>query len=125
MIDGTIVPENIRAVGAIYFASMVEELKFFDVADRLVELYLDGRLAIGRSDARSLLDAYWRNASATMSSAQRRDVYARAFGVRGGDDESLQNREFNDLWMRFVSSVSEFVKQEAADTVLRDRSPRT
>jgi hypothetical protein len=32
-------------------------------------------------------------------------VYARAFGLPGGDASVMPNREFNDLWLRFVSIV--------------------
>ena len=33
------------------------------------------------------------------------------------------NREFNDLWMRFISSVSSLVRQKTVDTLLRQSIP--
>ena len=40
-----------------------------------------------------------------LTTEQRRNVYARAFGLPGGDARVMSNREFNELWMRFVSIV--------------------
>jgi len=42
---------SIRAVGPIYAAAMLEELRLFDVMDRLVSLYQSGRLPIRRGGA--------------------------------------------------------------------------
>ena len=42
-----------------------------------------------------------------FSEIERRSLYARAFGIPGGDAvQGAPNREFKDLWLRFVSAVS-------------------
>jgi hypothetical protein len=114
-----IVSDNIRAVAAIHMSSMFEAMKAYDVADRLVELYQTGSLPVSHADGRRLLYEYWRQAPDRMTAAERRSLYARTLGRPGGDvgDDAggESNREFHDLWLRFVGSVSELARQHAAD----------
>jgi hypothetical protein len=115
-----IVADHIRAVAAIHVSSMFDAMKAYDAADRLVELYLTGFLPVSRSDGRRLLYEYWRHAPDGMTATERRGVYARTIGRPGGDggeDEGGEsNREFHDLWLRFVGRVSELARQPAADS---------
>jgi hypothetical protein len=46
-----IVADNIRALEPAYFAAMLEEMKVFQVADKLVELFQSGLLPIGHRRA--------------------------------------------------------------------------
>jgi len=43
--------------------------------------------------------------------------------VPGGDANGSANRDFNDLWMRFVSSVSQFMRQKSVDQIVRATFP--
>src|SRR5690349_7594522 len=79
---GEIVRENVEAMQVIYAASMLEETRVFDVADRLVELWASGVLPVGPREGRSALAAYERG---RLGRAERLDVYRRCFGVQGGD----------------------------------------
>src|SRR5262245_8745743 len=46
-------------------------------------------------------------------------VYRRAIGTPGGSGAQTQpNREFQDLWLRFVSSVGQFGRQQSVDSLL-------
>lgn len=119
----TIVPENIRALSPIYSAAMLDELGAYAVADRLVELFTQGQLPVRRRDADAVRAASWTEARAKVSKAQRQSFYARVFGMAGGDPGVSPNREFNDLWMRFVSSVSALARQHSTDTLLNRRPP--
>jgi hypothetical protein len=121
--DYRIVADNIRALQAIYFSAMLEELKLFQVTDKLVELFQDGVLPITRGDAGNFLYRYWKEAPNRISEAERRNFYARCFGFVGGDDGGMPNREFQDLWMRFVSAVSSFIRQNNIDNLLRAAIP--
>src|SRR5262245_1552198 len=97
---------SIRAVGPIYAAAMLEELRLFDVMNRLVSLYQSGRLPIRRGPAGERLYQYWKQQPPRLSQAERRSVYSRVVGVGGGDADATANREFADLWLRFIASVS-------------------
>jgi hypothetical protein len=123
MTDDAIVPTDVRALEAIYFSAMLDALKVYDVADRLLELSLAGRLPVGVSGAREVLERYRQGASERLSKAERLSVYARALGVPGGDAGGSPNTDFNDLWMRFVSSVSALARQHAADIVQGATTP--
>ncbi len=119
--DFQIQADNIRALQPAYFAAMFEELKAFAVVDKLVELFQNGVLPVGRGEAGNGLFKYWKETAIRVSEAERRSFYARTLGVAGGDDGGMPNREFNDLLLRFVSSVSSFVRQNNVDDLLRTR----
>lgn len=111
MSGDTIVPDDIRAVGIVHVSAMLDAMLVFDVVERLVGLALQGRLPVhGREDA-DRIHRYIRGASERMSAAERRDLYARALGVPGGSQGVEPNREFDDLWMRFVVAVSQFARE--------------
>lgn len=103
--------------------AMFEELKVFQVVDKLVELFQNGMLPITRGNAGDFLYRYWKESATRVGEAERRAFYGRAFGIPGGDDGGMPNREFNDLWLRFVSSVSSFLRQNSLDDLLRARVP--
>ena len=117
-----IIAGNIFALQPAYFCSMLEELKVFQVVEKLVELFQNGVLPVVRGDAGNLLFAWWKNAALRVSEAERRAFYARSLGFPGGDADS-PNREFKDLFMRFVSAVSSFVRQNTVDNLLRSNIP--
>ena len=53
--DVEIVKENLHAAQAIYFAYQLEEMRLFQVVERLVELFRQGQLPIGQGSAGQLL----------------------------------------------------------------------
>jgi hypothetical protein len=121
--DHAIVADNISALQPAYFCAMFEELKAFQVVDKLLELFQNGILPIGRGEAGNSLFKYWKETATRVSEPERRSFYARTLGFVGGDDGGMPNREFNDLWMRFVSAVSSFVRQNNVDDLLRTKIP--
>src|SRR5262249_11969446 len=104
-------PANVLALQPIYVAAQLEKLKIFSVVDRLVELAQTGVLPIGNSATGRMLEDYWKKNSSRMSAVERQNLYSRAFGVDSGTTSVTPNREFNDLWSRFVAAISPFVQQ--------------
>ena len=105
--EADIIADNVKALSAIYFSAMLEELKFFAVMDKVVEQFMNGALPIKRSSAGDPLYRYHRDAQSRINEFERRGLYARSFGMaQGSVDEPMPNREFNDLWIRFLSAVS-------------------
>ena len=121
--DYEIIADNIRLMGPMIFASMFEELKAFQVLDRLVEMFQRGVLPIGRGPAGTRLYQYWRDAPNRMSESERQTFYAMTLGVPGGPADGMANAEFSDLWMRFVSSVSPLIREERVDRLIRATTP--
>jgi hypothetical protein len=101
---GGVVAENVAAMQMLYTAAMLDRLRLFDVVDRLVELFLDGRLPLGRTTGGRLRAEAVRHAR--LSGKERADAYARALGLPGGDPGPAPNREFAALWLRFLTAVS-------------------
>ena len=94
MPDAQIVRENLHAMEAIYYAYMLEETRLFEVVDRIVVLSQRGLLPLGRGVTAP---------PNRMTEQERADLYLRAFGAPGGDVDVDPNRDFSDLWLRFVS----------------------
>jgi len=123
LVDQTIVAENVRVMGPMIVSAMFEELKVFQVVDRIVEQFQHGMLPIGPGNAGKMLYRYWREAPNRMSEQERKNFAAITLGIPGGDPGGMVNREFNDLWIRFVSSVSSFIRQSEVDQLLRSATP--
>ncbi len=122
--DGEIVRENLDAAQAIYFAYQLEEARMPQVVERIVELFRAGLLPLSYGKTGDYLYSYYKKSSERITEGERRDLYMRAFGAPGGDPSNNQpNREFNDLWWRFVSSVSSFGRQLTVDRMFRSQIP--
>jgi len=116
---------NVEAMGPMICAAMFDELKAFDVVDTILYQWQQGSLPIDVSPAGTMLYDYWKSAPNRMSEAERRGLYALTMGIPGGsvNGTGSVNRDFNDLWMRFVSSVSTLVRQKTVDQLLRQTVP--
>ena len=118
-VTGTeIVADNIRATGSIYASAMLEQMKIFEVVDCIVAAFQNGRLPVRKGSARGLYQ-YWRDTSQRLTEGDRQSLYARVIGIPGGDEGVVSNRDFNDLWLRFLSSVSNLVRQNLTDLEAR------
>src|SRR4029079_7062237 len=58
-----IIVDNLHAMQAIYFSAMLEELRLFQVADKLVALFNQGVLPLGKGRSGDLLFDYWRKSN--------------------------------------------------------------
>jgi hypothetical protein len=112
-VSGDVDSPSIRATELIYVASMLEQVKMFQTVDRLVQLFQSGRLPIGRGQAAAKLYTYGKAAALRMSERERRAVYHRVLGI-GGEGGEISNRDFHDLWIRFLSAVASFARQSSA-----------
>jgi hypothetical protein len=120
-----IVAENIRAVQVLHGAAILEEMGMFAVADRIVEQFLTGLLPLGPGPAAEKLDRYWKGQSLRLNEAERRLLYRRVLGMGpGGDSDPTANREFADLWLRFVAAVSELARQPGPGALDKARKAR-
>jgi hypothetical protein len=115
--------QNVDAFGPMICAAMFDELKAFEVVDKVVELWQRGNLPIGVGEAGKQLYEYWKSTPNRMSEGERRNFYALTMGIPGGYANGAANRDFNDLWIRFVSSVSSLVRQKTVDQILRANVP--
>lgn len=122
-VDVEIVTENLHAVQAIYFTYQLEEMRMFQVVERIVELFRQGLLPLGRGSVGDYLFNYYKKAAERITESERRDLYMRVFGAPGGNPANEPNRDFNELWLRFVSAVSSFARQVSVDRVLRNALP--
>jgi len=121
-VDDALVADNISLAGSAIFASMFEELKAFQVLDKLVDMSQRGTLPIGRGPAGTQLYRYWRDAPTRMSESERQTFYAMTLGIPGGPPDININTDFNDLWMRFVSSVTLLTREDRIDRLIRSSS---
>lgn len=108
---------NLEAAQAIYFAAMMDECRLFDVVDKLAELFQIGALPLERGAAGEKLYQYIRKTPERISPYERRNTYARVFGTATGDPAATgaQFRNFDDLWIRFVSAVSDWYRKNQVE----------
>jgi hypothetical protein len=122
-VDIEIVGENLHAVQAIYFSYQLEEMRLFQVVERIVDLFRQGLVPIGRGVVGDFLFNYYRKAAERITESERRDMYMRVFGAPGGSPSSEPNRDFNELWLRFISATSSFARQLTVERLLRNAVP--
>ena len=104
--DTEIVADNLQAVQAIYFAFQLEQMRVFQVVERVVELFEQGLLPIGQGAAADALRRY-RAAGGGLTAQDRAQLYAHVLGAREGQAAGIEpHREFKALWLRFIASVS-------------------
>jgi hypothetical protein len=102
-----IVAANVIAVAGLYRAAMLEEMKLFAVADKVAEHFTIGMIPISRGPAGDRLFTWIRGAPDRFTEVERRSIYGRVLGLAQGNAQNLlPNREFSDLWIRFLSIVS-------------------
>jgi hypothetical protein len=122
--DRQIVSDNLKALQAIYFSAMLEEMRFFQAMDIALEQWQLGMIVLSRGAAGNKFYQYWRRSTDRFSELERRSLYARAFGIPGGEAvQGSPNREFKDLWLRFLSAVSSVARQFQVDNLLRSNIP--
>ena len=107
-------PQHVLAAGVIYVAYEFEQLRLFAVTDRIVELWQQGTLPLSRGTAGRALSRYSQDAPNRLTESERRSVYARVLGNGSERQDPHVNREFNDLWVRFVSAVSAYQREPRA-----------
>ncbi len=117
-------PDNIRAVATLYVGFQLEQMRFFQVTDRIVELFMAGLLPIGYDEGARKLDSYYWASEDRLSEAARWSQYSRALGASGGQvsQDVNPNIELNTLLLRFISSVSEFERQQSIGSLFDPRS---
>lgn len=102
-----IVGDNVKALGAIYFALQLEEMNLFKVADAVGGHFMTGMLPMSRGPGGERIYKYLKETPNRLTEVERRGLYGRIFGLaQGNSNEQMPNREFSDLWIRFLSAVS-------------------
>lgn len=115
---------NLEAAQAIYFAAMMDEARLFDSVDKLAELFQIGALPLEKGPAGEYLYRYIRQTPDRISPYERRNTYARVFGAATGDPNGAGGtmfRNFDELWMRFVSSVSDWYRKNQVENLFATR----
>jgi hypothetical protein len=121
--DTEIIAENLHAMQAIYFAATLEELRLFQVRDKLIELFQIGMLPVVKGQAGDRLYEQMKKSITRLSEYERRNLYARTLGMAGGESNGNVNRDFSMLWLRFISAVSSFARKMSLDSLLRATIP--
>src|SRR6266508_3735076 len=67
-----IIVDNVLAVSALYYAAQLEELKFFQVADKIAEQFEVGQVPISRGSGGDSIYKYIRGAPDRWTESERR-----------------------------------------------------
>lgn len=123
-VNTDLIGDHIRGVALLYAAWCLEEVKLFQVLDRVVEVFMNGQLPVGFDNGgRALADYYFEDDDQRLTEAARRMTYTRVLGVPGGEvsREAPPNRAFQDLFLRFLASISEYDRQRRIGDVVAAR----
>lgn len=103
-----IIPDNLNAIRVIYYSAQLEELKLFACVNSVVEHATTGMLPVSRGNAADRIYQWIKLSDRRINEIERRGLYGRVLGLaQGSVEEALPNREFSDLWLRFLSTVSQ------------------
>ncbi len=120
--EADLVADNVRAVGTIYFAYLLDEMGAFRVLERIAELFRQGLLPLKQGRVAEALFHVARPGE-RMPARDRAAFYAQVLGVAGGQDGGEPNREFLSLWLRFLVAVSMFARQHDAAGLIVPPTP--
>lgn len=122
--DADLNTDNIRVIGLVYPLALLEKALPLRVADRVAELFMNGLLPFGQGAAGKAIDEYYWESEDRLNEAQRRSQYARMIGMPGGEvsREVAPNKNFEQLFLRFISAVSEFTRQREVDRMFTTRT---
>lgn len=120
--DSDLVSENIRVMGLAYSLALLEKSLILPVADRMLVLFMNGALPFGHDPAGKALDDYYWDTEDRFTESHRRSHYSRMLGMPGGEvsKEVAPNKDFEQLFLRFISSVSEFTRQRELDRMFNN-----
>lgn len=121
-----IVPENIRAVAAIYVIYQCDQMMLFSVVDRVVELFMAGLLPMGGDTLARKLDNWYWNRDDRVSPQGRMNHFTRVLGVPGGEvpGDVTPNSDFEMHLMRTVSSLAEFERERSVGRLFDESGRR-
>jgi hypothetical protein len=125
--DTESVPGNIKAVAMVYAAYQLDVgMRMIDVVDRVNEIFHNGQLPFGFDSAGKAIDDYNWSSEDRMNSMARRTHYSRVLGVAGGDvsKEVQPNIQFENLFIRFLSSLAEYDRQQRVSDIVTSSRPR-
>lgn len=108
--------DNVRSLSVLYFSAQLEDMRLYSTADQIAFLFQQGELPLSRGGAGDLIYDYLKTTYQRLTEVDRRGLYARSFGfAQGGIDQVAPNKEFNDLWLRALASVSAYSRSRPQD----------
>lgn len=115
--DADLNSDNIRVSGLTYSLALLEKTLVLKVADRIGELFMNGLLPFGHDAAGKAIDDYYWDTEDRLTESQRRSQYSRMLGMPGGEvsKEVSPNKDFEQLFLRFIAGISEFTRQREVD----------
>jgi hypothetical protein len=125
--DTEIIPDNIRAVSMVYATYQLDVgMRMIDVVDRINEIFHNGQLPIGYDAGGKAIDDYNWSTEDRMNTVARRMHYSRVLGTAGGDvsKEVQPNAAFESLFMRFLSSLAEYDRQQRISDIVAGSRPQ-
>ncbi|MFW5774745.1 MAG: hypothetical protein ACOCW2_00525 [Chitinivibrionales bacterium] len=122
-----IVPENIRAAGAIdYIYELGERLGIFRIVDALVLNWASGAIDVVEGPAAAKLYTYWKRKDDRSTAEERGMLYRRVLNKGNAQvlDRMVINEYFGSLWGNLMTEVAEYIeKTEKIEDGISETSP--
>ena len=122
-----VVAENVRAAAVLYRAACLDEMKLFDVADRVASAFREGSLPLRSAGARAKLDAYVSGRNHRLSKEERAEMVAFVSDLvqpvfeNAVVDMLAQMKTYAELVASVAQSVDEFTNDNVTPNAERDK----
>jgi hypothetical protein len=98
-----VVPDNLEAAATLYRAATLEEMKLFEVTDRIAERAQKGLLPVGKATKQRV--AQYVEETNELDESSRRRMYGHVLGGTTNDEGSDLNEDFEPLLARLVRTA--------------------
>jgi hypothetical protein len=121
--DETVTSERILAVGDLYYLYQHDKIGVFQAVLKLQELFRAGAVRLSSGDGAYRLYQYDRKQVLRYTRRDRLQAYRRVFGYTKTPPPlgAKPNTEFHNLFVRFVTEVTQFFRDKRISEVVRPR----
>jgi hypothetical protein len=110
--DTAIIPENIKAAGALYNLYLLgDQLHIFALTDAVILKWWNGEIDVPKGVLSNKMYRYYKLRSERNTAEDRGMLYKRIFDVGDGKqmDGVMVNEDFTSLWTNLLSEVTRYI----------------
>jgi hypothetical protein len=111
---------NLRAIATLYFAMELEESRLLSAVEAFAGLFAGGGLQSDPGEASPLIAAFWRGRRERLNEAERRALFARLFGYKGGPALASASAGSNAAFETLMIDLAEDLARDDPDAPYND-----
>ena len=122
--DETVTSSRLLATGDLYYIYQHDVLGVFQAVLKLQEVFNAGTVRLSAGEGAYMLYKYDRRQTLRYTARERMQAYRRVFGYTNAAPPpgAQPNRNFHNLFMQFLTQVSQFFRDKRVSEVIRPRA---